>query len=318
MKNPFKNLVVMSLAILAFAARGEAFMRSEPGEQYHQLARAYVEGKINADSPIMATLKAGRAQSSPYVIDGDGLVVKQAYTEESAFDLFNTCPANSIAVIPIKGPQSKDDWCGYPGMLTYSDWITKASNSTNVKAIIFYIDCPGSTVAGLFEFADTIKAITHKPKLAYTDGEMCSGGYLIASCTDEIYASSKSPLIGCIGTAISITDYSASDKLRGYKTHYINAEESPDKNKEFTDVKKGDYTTIRRQILGPMCRDFQEHVKIVRGKKLVLVDGNEPISGFVYTAGNAVSNGLIDGIMSFADVVARAHKLSSSSTIKLG
>jgi ClpP class serine protease len=313
-------LTVMSLtSILSFASKGEAFMRTEPGNQYHQLARDFVEGKISEDSPVMATLKAGLAQSSPYIIDAPGVVYKLNDTDQSAADLFNSAPANSVAVIPLLGPMSKEDWCGYPGMITLSDWIVKAKNAPNICALVLYGDCPGSTVFGVFEFAATvIEANKVKPVLTYTDGELCSGGYLIGSCAREIYASSNSPLIGCIGTAISIYDSSAYNKKAGFVTHVINADQSPNKNREGLDARKGDYKAIRAQILNPMCIDFQNHVVAQRGKKLKLGEDNQPINGYVYTAGVALENGLIDGIKPFADVVARARQLGTSSTIKIG
>ncbi|MHB8209111.1 S49 family peptidase [Mucilaginibacter sp.] len=244
---------------------------------------------------------------------------KVAIQKGTTGNIFSGAPKGSIAVIPISGTIMKDDNCGAPGSDTMASWVKDAYAAENIAGILLHINSGGGSVAGTGEFGDVLTS-ANKPVIAYCDALMASAAYWLGSSAHEIIVSHKTVEIGSIGTAINFMDNSEALAQYGYKKHYINADSNPDKNKDYMDALKGDYKAIKTNILNPTNDIFMQHVKANRpGLKLtdVKIDGEdyqEPLTGKVYLAQAAIDNGLIDGIGSLEDAIARAQELAVSPT----
>ena len=100
------------------------------------------------------------------------------------------------------------------------------------SGILFNIDSPGGTVAGLEEASSAI-ANAGVPTVAYSDGMACSAAYHLASSCDSIAASASADM-GNIGCILSWTDDSSFLESMGFKTEVI-TNEGADLKGTFTD-----------------------------------------------------------------------------------
>lgn len=240
---------------------------------------------------------------------------RMSISRDTQGNIFSGAPQGSIAVIPISGAIMKQDNCGAPGSDTMAGWMKDAYAAENITGIVLHINSGGGSVAGTGEFGDVITQ-ANKPVIAYCDALMASAAYWLGCSAQEIFASHQTVEIGSIGTMIRFIDNAAALEKLGYKQHIVNADTSPDKNKDVTDALGGDYKALKVNILNPTNDIFLNHVKAMRpGLQLTDVQINgktyqEPLTGKVYLAQAAIDNGLIDKIGSFQDAVDRAMELS--------
>lgn len=224
---------------------------------------------------------------------------------------FSEAPKGSFAVIPVTGPILKHDNCGDPGSMTRAAQIKDIDNNPNIEAIIFDIDSPGGMVDGTQSFADAIKN-AKKPTIAFVnDGISASAAYWLASVCDEIYVSRKTDMVGSIGIYLTLMDPTKHYEDKGIIIHEIYAPESTEKNLYYKEALKGNYKPIQAE-LSFFAQTFIGAVKEGRGDKLNLSKGN-PFTGKMYFADEAQAIGLIDGIKSLKEVLARADELTKKS-----
>ena len=228
---------------------------------------------------------------------------------ENSYDMkdFKGFEGSAIAVIPISGPLMKSDFCGSFGTSTLKMLVSMAANTDSVKTIVFPIDTPGGTVDGTQGLADEIRNCG-KQTIAYVDGMMCSAGYWVGSACNEIYASSQTDIIGCIGTMLSLQDNTEQMKARGVVRREYYAEDSKDKNGAFNDAIKGNGKALIEELLNPMNDAFLGAVRANRAGKIK----EDALSGKDYTSENAMSVGLIDGIKTFDQIIKTAKQTNNS------
>lgn len=217
----------------------------------------------------------------------------------------------NIAMVVMAGPVFKSDICGAAGTRNLSFQIQKAAADSGVQAILLYQeDVPGGQASGMAELSRSIsEAKQKKPVIGVVSGMSASAGYhALSSCT-EAYAMNESDMIGCIG---------AMAKMRNPKLVKEGSEEiievysdlSPDKNKEFATP-----DSIRESILNPLAEQFHRTVLAGRGDKLKLKKENV-LSGKLYYAQAATTNGLIDGIIPMQKIIQRANFLITKRNSK--
>lgn len=83
-----------------------------------------------------------------------------------------------------------------------NDFETQLTTMSNIKRVIIYFNTPGGALVGIREFAEVIRSFSKEVEIiAYSNIEMCSAGYWLASSCDRIY-SSQSAIVGSIGVKI--------------------------------------------------------------------------------------------------------------------
>lgn len=224
------------------------------------------------------------------------------------YSAYDSAPKGSIAVIPVRGPLMKEDQddCGYfsAGMATLAERVREADAHENIDSILLYIDSPGGTSDGTQAFADAVAA-TGKPVIAFVDGLMASAAMWVGSAANEIIAQNSTTEIGSIGVKCSFQDMQPKWEAEGVKFHSINADQCPDKNKDFTDALKGDYKAIKENMLNPLAIEFRAAIQKNRPNA-----SEEVFTGKVYYAKDALKLGLIDEIGSFDFALTRAQELA--------
>lgn len=253
-----------------------------------------------------AQAMAGNMEQTPsiaYAING---------TPETGFSRFylEQAPEKSIALVEVRGPLMKESTCFSAGTKELMNQALYAAADPNIAAVMFVFDTGGGSVAGTETFANTIKSISAdygKPTLGMVEDLAASAGYWLLSACDECYAYSESSMVGSIGTAISINDMTAYLEKLGVKEHYVTASKSPEKNKDVMQAKAGDYEPIRKNMLDPINAIFHAAVKANRPNLTIDLKSDAPVNGAMYTAKDAVNNGLLDGICTMEEAVMKLY-----------
>jgi protease IV len=229
----------------------------------------------------------------------------------SPYTSMDRIPYNSIVVVDILGPILKyGDYCTY-GSVEYNDLLIRLANTERVSGIIINFDTPGGQAAGTAMLAATIKEVSkQKPVIGICqDGIIASAGMWLASACQELYVTQVTDQVGSIGAYTTIYDFTGYFEMNGVKIHEIYAPQSSEKNADYRDALKGDYTLIE-QDLKFLVDDFIKTVKTNRGQRLN-VSFADPFKGKMFNAADAVKVGLIDGIKPMAAVVKRVEQLIS-------
>lgn len=223
---------------------------------------------------------------------------------------FDQAPKGSVAIIPVKGAIMKEDYCGSPGTSTMKQWVKEADAHPNIIGGILDIDSGGGSVDGTADLSETIFG-TSKPWLTFGNGTMASAAYEIGAAAKEVWSSDRSNIVGSIGVMMTLRDNRAMMEKYGIKTHIINADSSPDKNKDYFDALDGKYETIKEGLLNPMHSFFMENIQKYRAGKLNLKKENV-LTGKVYVADVAKSNGLIDRIGTMEQAIERVADMAAA------
>ena len=208
-----------------------------------------------------------------------------------------------IAILPIEGTiQASATGAGglstatngynHDLLMNYVDKLMKASNN---KGIILRLDTPGGTVYEADELYLKLmkyKEETGRPIWAYMESQCCSGGVYLASSADEQYAN-RITTTGSIGVIISNYDMSGLyDKLGIKEDNIVSA-----KNKDMGSAGKP-MTTEQRAIFQAIVDEYYEQFVgiVANGRNMSVEDVKKLADGRIYTANQALDNGLIDGI----------------------
>jgi protease-4 len=221
-----------------------------------------------------------------------------------------------IAIIPYKAAVQKyGGWCAM-GTEELAERIKVEADNPRVSAIILDMDSPGGAADAVAHPSAAINyAKERKPVVGYAgNGMTASAAYWIMSHANEIYATYETDEIGSIGTYITLVNYE--QFLSNYynaDVHQVYASKSTEKNKGYRDItaEKSSQEWLLEKELDPFNDIFIQTVKSNRPSI------NEDVfKGRLYMAKDALEMGLIDGMMSFEEVLNRASELSENFNSK--
>ena len=206
--------------------------------------------------------------------------------------------ADGRAYIPITGVIMKSvpaaiRWLGMPATSTLeaSAAIEAAERDHDVKEIVFVIDSPGGTVAGVQALADQIKNAT-KPTAAAISDMAASAAYWLASQTDHIEANATAQ-IGSIGVYSVMVDSSQAYENAGIRVHVVRSGSHKGSGVEGSPITADDINEEQRMI------DQLSHMfaaTVARGRGLTAAQVAELATGQVWLAADALKFGLIDSV----------------------
>ena len=223
-----------------------------------------------------------------------------------------------IAVLPLYGVVTQrgnmvDDVSG-PGSVSTQSFaaaLNDALNDDTVGAILIDIDSPGGSVYGVGELADQIyQARGQKPVVAIADSLAASAAYWIGCAASEFYVTPGGE-VGSIGVWQAHFDCSQAYATEGVAPTLISAgkfkvEGNPyqpldDEAKAFMQSRVDDY--------------YAAFIKTVsRGRGLPIAQVRNGMGqGRVLGADAAVAEKMVDGIMTFDDLVRKMQKSARSS-----
>ena len=230
----------------------------------------------------------------------------EAYRASRAANSKRMGQRKDVAILYVEGPLLKyESWItGLLGLTTYESVrqdFQSALDNPDIKSILLKVDTPGGEASGCDEVARAIfEARGKKPINAYVSGMACSAGYWIASASDRIVASDGA-IIGSIGVAMTVADYSKRDKERGIQRTEFVSSQSPNKRPD------GGTDSGRKsiqKIVDDMAEVFVSAVAKHRGVTTDTVI-NRFGKGGVEIGAKAVKAGMADEVGQFEEVLAR-------------
>ncbi|HOY69006.1 MAG TPA: signal peptide peptidase SppA [Candidatus Ozemobacteraceae bacterium] len=195
--------------------------------------------------------------------------------------------------------------------------VEAALEREQIKAVLLEIDSPGGEVTAadvIHHHLSKIKG-ANKPVVALIGMMGASGGYYIACAADQIWAHPTS-IVGSIGVIMQGANLEKFAQLVGYRHVPIKSDRTPKKDllspfREMTEEER----TMLLSIVDTLYDRFLEIVCTSRKKNreeiAKLADGS------IFTASQALKNGLLDGIGYREEALAKALELANLKSGKL-
>lgn len=182
----------------------------------------------------------------------------------------------------------------------YMKYVDEMEKSDSNKGILLYVDSPGGAVYEsdeLYQKLMEYKKVTERPIWAYYASQACSGGYYISMAADEIQAN-RNTWTGSIGVIISLTNVKKLYDKLGIKEIDITS----GKNKAMGSMGL-DLTEEQENILQSLVDEaYDQFVGIVAdGRNMDESKVRTLADGRIYSANQALQNGLIDEIANIED-----------------
>ena len=175
--------------------------------------------------------------------------------------------------------------------------IQKAENERKVKAIVFLIDSGGGSSQGGEEIVKAIKEVK-KPTVSLIRSQGESSAYWIASATKYIFASETSDL-GGIGATMSYVD----NAEKNYKDGLTYNQLSSGKYKDMGSPDKPLTADEKKLAMEQINKSAMIFIKGVSDNRHLPIEKVQALAdGSAIMAQDALKDGLIDEIGSFADV----------------
>lgn len=184
--------------------------------------------------------------------------------------------------------------------------IKKAKENTNVKAILLEVDSPGG---GVYESSEIYNSLLESKKDIYVSMQKVatSGGYYISAPAKKIYANTET-ITGSIGVIMSSLSAQKFLNDNGIKNQIIRSGSqkavgglTEDMPQETIDI----YKEINKETYDRFVDIVAKGRNIDKEKVLTLADGR------IYSASQALENGLIDNIGTKKDLIEEIKKESN-------
>ena len=204
-----------------------------------------------------------------------------------------------IAVIPILGVLTDAQ-----GVL---EELERYKERADVKAFVFRIESPGGTVVAAQEIYSEIRKLRGKKKTLSSMGNVAaSGGYYVASATEEILAN-PGTITGSIGVISEYANVQDLLKKIGFKSTVLKSGRFKDVGSPLREMtaEEGVY------LQGLLENIHHQFIRDVAQGRQKTVEEIEPLSdGRVFTGEQAKEIGLVDRLGNFQDALDRAAELA--------
>jgi signal peptide peptidase SppA len=218
-------------------------------------------------------------------------------------------PGGGVAVIPVYGViaprlNALSSMSGGTSYAQLSEQLAAAVADPKVKTIVFDVDSPGGSVAGAPEFAAEVRAArATKPIIAQAQFKMGSSAYWLSASATKIYAA-PSALVGSIGVYTIHDEISKALAEKGVTRTYISAGKYKVDGNEVTPLT--DEIMARMRV--PVDAAYGQFVGDISKGRGIPVDQVRTGygEGRAVTAADALTFGMIDGIATLDETIARA------------
>lgn len=221
--------------------------------------------------------------------------------------------ADGIAFIPVEGTLvHKSGWIGtYSGMMGYDGiaaMLRQARMDDEVRGIWLDIHSPGGEVSGCFDLAEEIAAGSKrnggKPVWAMVNEEACSAAYAIACAADKVYGT-RTSVAGSIGAYILYVDWTDALSEDGIKVKFYREYDLKARGSGLEEMDPETDKHLQSSVAQTVDL-FTRHV--ARHRRGMTVAGIKAMRSQWYDAPQALQLGLIDGIMSEIEAVAKFQR----------
>ena len=242
-----------------------------------------LEGRINIDASEFKELAAGSEEDRPkphgsrYV--GDFAPADPSNPRAGRKPYRTT--EEGVAIVPVHGSLVNrggflDAMSGITSYEKIKYQIDAAARDGDVKSILLDIDSGGGEAIGAFEAGDAVRLATaSKQVVAVANGLCCSAAYAIASGASRI-VSSKSSVVGSIGTALLHLDRSKQLADAGIKpTLFVTGKRKGDGSPffELSDEVKGELRSYINRVNSNFLNLVSSHRGVSAEQLLALEAG---------------------------------------------
>lgn len=218
---------------------------------------------------------------------------------------------NSAAIYSIEGVITKGySWYGVSTEELMNN-MAAMENNPNIVSHVLKIDSGGGQGTNLETVAKFIRTELKKPVIAWFNGMACSAAYYIASAADQVYASQETDAVGSIGVMTSWMNMKPMFEKMGIEVHQVYADGSEEKNADAREANEGNYDKLKANMLNPYRERFVATVREMRPQ----ITEEKVFTGAIFTAKEAISLGLIDGIRTFNQVLSSATDPMAVGTV---
>lgn len=226
---------------------------------------------------------------------------------------YDDAPRDSFAIINISGtiqasPSSPLDSHSYDHsrLMSYVDSLMEDEGN---HGILLKVNSGGGTVYHSDEMYEKLleyKEKTGRPIYAYFEQTAASGAYYI-SCAADYISANRNCWTGSIGVIISYTNISGLYEKLGMEEIIISTGENKGMGSSASPL-----TDEQRRIYQSLVDEsYERFVTIVAlARKMDARDVLPLADGRVYTAKQAMENGLIDNVESYEEALARMEELT--------
>lgn len=262
--------------------------------------------RLSAYAAVLAGRYLGRVRSNAVYEDGDIVSEPQAGAQAAAR------PANrsgAIAVVPVYGAitqrASMMSICdGGTSTQAISQALRQANADETVGAIVLDIDSPGGSVYGVAELCAEIRA-SAKPVTAVANSLAASAAYWLGCAAGDFYVTPGGE-VGSIGVWMAHEDWSKALEESGVVTTLVSAGKFKVEGNPYAplDAEARDFMQSRvNDYYGAFTRD------VAKGRKCSVDQVRSSMGqGRVLGADQAKADGMVDGVMSFDQVLRQVSR----------
>lgn len=186
--------------------------------------------------------------------------------------------------------------------------IREAASNNDAKSVVLRIDSPGGAASYTPEVAEAIRELAQTKRVVSSATNMiCSGAYWIGVAADESFAS-PSTTVGSIGVYSIIPNYKEAYEKSGIKFAVLRAGTLKASGNPYEELTSERLASLQKSV-DDIYANFLEAVATYR-KKSVMVVAKEFGQGSTFLAPEAQSRGMIDGVLTFEQVIARERDRS--------
>lgn len=181
--------------------------------------------------------------------------------------------------------------------------LVKASQDERVKGILLMINSPGGTVSAsdiIYNEIRSFKAGKGVRVVALLNGTATSGAYYVAQAADRIFAY-PTTVTGSIGVVLLNLNLHGLMEKVGVSNATVKSGMYKDLGSPFREPAEGE-AEILQGVVDELHGRFVKVVSENRGR-IEFQDRPELVDGRIFSAGQALSNGMIDEIGYVADAV---------------
>jgi len=199
----------------------------------------------------------------------------------------------NTALIPIKGTITTQKTGGLlteaPPSQKIVNWIQKADEDKEIKAIVIEIDSPGGSPVASYEIAQAIKK-AEKPTIALIREKGASGGFWIATAADTIFANPMS-ITGSIGVIGSYIEFAGLIEQYNMTYRRLIAGEHKDALNRFKEL-----TPTEQQMFQQKLNKLHDYfiTAVAENRNLAKETVKKDADGFIMLGIEAKQKGYID------------------------
>jgi protease-4 len=196
--------------------------------------------------------------------------------------------------------------------------LEKAAEDPRIKGVILRLDTPGGEVTAsdiLYNEVKVFRERTGIPVVALMMGLSTSGGYYVASACDQIVAH-PSTITGSIGVLSIFPNIEELFSKVGVEMTVIKSGQMKDSGSPFREMNTEEQAVFQ-DIVDGFHNNFLEAVLAGREGRISRDRLNALADGRIYTAPQALEEGLVDSIGYFDDALTEVKALADVAEAKV-